>query len=143
MDLSKLRDWMHSQGWEGSEEKTMKPESIMIIENNPDFRNTLRLAFEKRGYITWTCPEPAIADSIVSLFQPQIVILDIDAVPEDATSLLDSWREEAPHTRVVVQSRYADADSMRSAMEHGASAYLVKPFSLEPLFQLLEKAGTR
>jgi len=53
--------------------------------------------------------------------------------------LLDIWRDIAPHTRVIVESTTADANRMREAMDHGAHAFLTKPYSLPPLFDLLEK----
>lgn len=102
-------------------------------------RNTLRHAFEDRGYLTWTCPAPEIALSIFSAVHPNVVLLDIDFVGEKALDLLDIWRDEAPQTRVIVESAVADTTRMREAMDHGAAAYLVKPLSLAPLFDLLEQ----
>jgi DNA-binding NtrC family response regulator len=113
--------------------------SIMIVENNADLRNTLRHAFEDRGYTTWTCPAPEIAVSIFRAVQPSIVIVDLDFEGFDVLPLIDAWREIAPHTRVIVESTTADADRMREALAHGAQAYLTKPYSLAPLFELLEK----
>jgi len=50
----------------------------MIVETNTDLRNTLRHAFEDRGYMTWTCPAPELAISIFTVVQPSIVIVDLD-----------------------------------------------------------------
>jgi DNA-binding NtrC family response regulator len=119
----------------------MKPASIMIVENNTSLRNILRHAFECRGYITWTCPAPEIAISIFSAIQPSIVILDLDFEGFDSLQLLDAWREMAPETRVIVESACADDARMQEAIEHGAHACLAKPFSLPPLFELLEKGS--
>lgn len=117
----------------------MKPLSIMIVENNTDLRNTLRHAFEDRGYLTWTCPAPEIAVSIFAAIQPSVVILDLDFEGPNPLRLIDAWRELSPNTRVIVESTATDAVRMREAMDRGAYAFLVKPYSLEPLFDLLEK----
>jgi DNA-binding NtrC family response regulator len=117
----------------------MKVASIMILENNTDLRNTLRHAFEDRGYLTWTCPAPEIAISIFRAVLPSIVIVDLDFKETDVLRLIDVWRVLAPHTRVIVESTTADADRMREALAHGAQAFLTKPYSLSPLFDLLEK----
>jgi DNA-binding NtrC family response regulator len=117
----------------------MRNTSIMIVENNTDLRNTLRHAFEDRGYITWTCPIPEIAVSIFQAVLPSIVILDLDFEETNTLQLIDRWRQLAPQTRVIVESRTADTSRIRDAMAHGAHAFLTKPYALSPLFDLLEK----
>jgi DNA-binding NtrC family response regulator len=110
----------------------------MIVENNSDLRNTLRNAFEGRGYLTWTCRAPEIAVSIFETIQPSVVILDLDFEEGHILDLLDIWRERSPQTRVIVESASSDAERMQEAMKHGAHAFLTKPFALAPLFHLLE-----
>ena len=117
----------------------MRAASIMIVETNTDLRNTLRHAFEDRGYMTWTCPAPELAISIFTVVQPSIVIVDLDFQGINVLHLLDIWRDIAPHTRVIVESTTADANRMREAMDHVAHAFLTKPYYLPPLFDLLEK----
>jgi two-component system, chemotaxis family, chemotaxis protein CheY len=117
----------------------MQPVSIMIVENNTDLRNTLRHAFEDRGYLTWTCHAPEIAVSIFAAIHPSVVLLDLDFEGARPMELLDAWKEMSPHTRVIVESTTADAHRMREAIDHGARAFLIKPYTLAPLFDLLEQ----
>jgi len=117
----------------------MKTVSIMIVENNTDLRNTLRHAFEDRGYLTWTCPGPEIALSIFDAVHPNVVLLDLDFEGTDPMALLDIWKDLSPKTLVIVESKTADARRMRDAIDHGAQAFLIKPYSLTPLFDMLEK----
>jgi DNA-binding NtrC family response regulator len=117
----------------------MNSVSIMIVENNNDLRATLRHAFEDRGYLTWTCPTPEIAISIFAAIRPNVVLLDLDLEWADPIHLIDLWKEMSPHTRIIVESSDAEAQRMRDAVQHGAQAFLVKPYSMPPLFDLLEK----
>ena len=117
----------------------MKPASIMIVETNSDLRNTLRHAFEDRGYLTWTCPAPEIAISIFAAVHPSVVLLDLDFEGANPLQMIDTWKQMAPNTRVIVESTTADAQRMREAIDHGAQAFLIKPYSLAPLFDLLEE----
>jgi len=110
----------------------------MIVENNADLRNVLQHAFECRGYITWTCRAPEIAMSLFETIQPNVVILDLDFEGARTLELLDTWHEHSPQTRVIVESATSDAERVREAMNHGAHAFLTKPYSLAPLFHLLE-----
>ena len=111
----------------------------MIVEKNSDLRDTLRHAFEDRGYITWSCPVPELAISIFTAVLPEIVIVDLDFEGINVLRLIDVWREIEPQTRIIVESTNADANRIREAMAHGAQAFLTKPYSLAPLFDLLEK----
>src|SRR5258708_26467952 len=112
----------------------MRPATIMIVENNADLRDTLRHAFEDRGYKTWTCPAPEIAVSIFSAIRPSVVILDLDFEGFNSLPLIDALRELSPDTRVIVESKFADDKRMRDAIDHGALACLAKPYALPPLF---------
>jgi DNA-binding NtrC family response regulator len=116
----------------------VKSVSIMIVEDNSDLRNTLRHAFEDRGYLTWSCPTPEIAVSIFETVQPSIVILDLDFEGSQLFDLLDSWRKLSPTTRVIVESATADAERIQEAINHGAHAFFSKPYSLVPLLHFLE-----
>jgi len=117
----------------------MKTASVMIVEKSTDLRNTLRHAFEDRGYLTWTCPALEIAVSIFAAVQPHVVLLDLDFEGPNSMHLIEIWKKTAPNTRIIVESTMADAGRMQEAMRHGAHAFLVKPYQLAPLFNLLEE----
>jgi len=117
----------------------MRHNTIIIVEGDAEMRSRLMHAFEDRGYITWTCPGPEVALSIFSTAHPNVVLLDLDEEESIALGLLDTWKKTCPETRVVVESSFADAERMREAMNLGAYAFLIKPYSLPPLFELLER----
>jgi DNA-binding NtrC family response regulator len=111
---------------------------VMIVENSSDLRSTLQSAFERRGYLTWTCRTPELAMSLFDTIHPSIVILDLDFEGGHILDLLDIWLDRSPQTRFIVESTNSDAECAEEVMKHGAHAFLVKPFSLAPLFHLLE-----
>jgi len=116
----------------------MKPVSVMIVENNTDLRNTLRRAFEDHDYPTWTCQEPETAVSVFAAIHPSVVLLDLDIEWANPLELIDAWKDISPETRVIVESVTADAVRMQEAIDHGAQVFLIKPYSLTHLFELLE-----
>ena len=89
--------------------------------------------------MTWTCPALEIAVSIFAAIHPNVVILDLDYEGADPLTLIATWKEMSPQTFVIVESQTADAEKMREAIERGAQAFLIKPYSLSPLFEMLEK----
>jgi len=118
----------------------MESVSIIIVENSTELRNTLRNAFEKRGYIALNCRNPEMVVPLLETFHPHIMIVDLD-IPDfegDIFELMTVWHQISPHTRLIVESASADPERLRQAVIHGAEACLTKPYSLPPLFRLLE-----
>jgi DNA-binding NtrC family response regulator len=111
----------------------------MIVETNREMRNLLRHAFEHRGYLTWTCPSLEIAACVYEAIHPDVVLLDLDFEGLDCVTFLEMWHRESPKTKIIVESASNNKDRIDLAMEHGAHAFLQKPYSLPPLFELLEK----
>ena len=110
----------------------------MIVEMDAQMRNYFRHAFIARGYKTWTCPWPEIANSIFTAVHPELILLDWDGRDARALELLDTWKKTDPETRVIIESDTADAPRMEMAMDHGADAFVVKSLSLVTLFHLIE-----
>ena len=119
--------------------KPCKAGSIMIVDSSPDYSNTLRHAFEDRGYLTWTCPGPDIASCILLAIHPTAVVLDLDLEGVNPFDIMDAWRALSPSTRIVVEMRVPDAQRLQTAMDHGADTYFVKTSPMTPLFQFLEE----
>lgn len=118
----------------------MKPTtSVVIVECNADLCNILRHAFVDRGYVTWTFPSPEIAVSIFSTIQPAVIVLDLDVAGSQAIKLIEFCRKQCPRAAIIVESGTADAERMREVLKHGAQAFLVKPYALAPLFEILDK----
>ena len=117
----------------------MKPTSVMIVEYNTDLRNTLMHAFEDRGYITWTFPSADIAVSIFATIQPLVIVLDLDVVGSQAVEMIEACKEQCPYASLIVESSTADSARIQEAIEHGAEAFLSKPYAMEPLFEIIDK----
>lgn len=112
--------------------------SILILENNLEMRTILQHTFESRGYMTWTCPMVELAPSIFEAAQPSVVILDLDIESLDCIHLIDEWHARSPQAKIVVESGDGNMDRIKLALDHGAHAFLAKPYSLAPLFELIE-----
>lgn len=111
----------------------------MIVEDNPVTCQTLTQAFQHHGYQTWTCPAPDAADRLFWTVQPNVVFLDIDFSRDKALQLIDEWHIKAPKTRLIVYSSQLDVVCMRDVFRLGATAFVLAPIAVGPLFDLLEK----
>ncbi|CEP66757.1 Signal transduction response regulator, receiver domain [Moorella glycerini] len=113
----------------------------MVIDDEPDFlRNICRIL--KR----WHYECIPVADSLrvgeyIRAEQPDIVITDLKMPQQDGFQVLQTvqaWNKETP---VIVLTAYGSISSAVKAMKAGAYDYLTKPFNLDELRLVLERAA--
>jgi DNA-binding NarL/FixJ family response regulator len=66
------------------------------------------------------------AVEIVSDLRPDVVLLDLSMPKLDGLEVIDSLRERAPASRIIVLSGFAAARMERLVIERGAARYLEK-----------------
>jgi two-component system CitB family response regulator len=80
----------------------------------------------------------AEAMAAVDRHQPDLLLLDLYLPDEHGLDLAARLRQEDhPPVDVIVITAAKDADSVRAAMQNGAMAYLLKPFSFPALREKL------
>jgi len=67
----------------------------------------------------------------------RVVISDIRMAPPDGIAVLRYVREHAPDTDVVMMTAYSSVQSAREAFKLGATDYVIKPFDLEEMRQVI------
>ncbi|MEO8079357.1 MAG: ATP-binding protein [Caldimonas sp.] len=116
---------------------------VLIIEDNADARESLRLQMEMWGNEVTTAASAAEALDKATAARPQIVLCDIGLPGVDGYRLVGSLRrtlEGSPVTYVAVTG-YAGGEDQRRALEAGFDAFLVKPLRPESLARLLRSCA--
>ncbi len=80
------------------------------------------------------------ARSFVRTHAPDVVLMDLK-MPAGGLSLLEEIRTARPRAAVVVMTAFATVTSAVEAMRIGATDYLTKPFAMDELVGVLERAG--
>jgi DNA-binding NarL/FixJ family response regulator len=62
----------------------------------------------------------------VKRHRPDVVVLDLEMGPMGGLQCLESLRTEHPDVRVLVLTAYSDGETMRAALEGGASGFALK-----------------
>ena len=62
----------------------------------------------------------------VERIRPDVVVLDLEMGPMGGLQCLESLRTRHPAVRVLVLTAYSDGESMRAALEGGASGFALK-----------------
>ncbi len=72
--------------------------------------------------------------------QPDVIISDIRMPGTDGLALLQRLHEEYPELPVIITTAHSDLDSAVASYEHGAFEYLPKPFDLDEVVTIIERA---
>jgi DNA-binding NarL/FixJ family response regulator len=118
----------------------MKQPRVVIADGHPPTRTGVRLALENDGFIVCTEEETgpgAVAAALREL--PDMCLLDVD-VPGGAIEAAATIRSRLPQTQVVMLSAAATDAELFSALEAGASGYLLKEMSPAQLGRTLRAA---
>jgi two-component system chemotaxis response regulator CheY len=116
--------------------------TVMIVDDAVFMRNILRAIIKDRGY-TVVVEAASGIEAMKSLhdLKPDIVILDIILPDVNGLDLLDSILKVCPQARVVVCSSIGQESIINKALDHGAKAFIQKPFTPEKVLDALESLG--
>jgi CheY-like chemotaxis protein len=115
--------------------------SILIVEDEPDVRETLAAVFEEEGYHVACAPHGAEALSCLHRCPlPGIILLDLQM------PVMDGWefsRRQRQHPAVatipliILTGAYED---MRRPAPAGAVGYFMKPYNIDALINVVARA---
>lgn len=117
---------------------------LLICDDHPPIRTALRLlAREAAG--TSDVTETANARELVEVLRSRkdfdLLALDLQLPGQSGLEILGDVKQLRPDLTVMVLSADESADSVRSALQAGASSYLFKSASETVLFQALKDAA--
>ncbi len=120
---------------------------ILVVDDDPAIRSSLTEALEEQGYWVASCGDGEQA--MDWLFdqshgaEVDVVITDLQMQPMDGAALLQAIRQRLPELPVIMMSAHADTASVVSAMRHGVTHVLDKPFRLKQLLACLARIDAR
>ena len=102
---------------------------VLIIEDNADARESLRLLIEMAGNQVMTAANATEGLRIAAAFVPDLVVCDIGLPDVDGFELVQSLRDSlaGQATRFVALTGYGRVEDRDRALDSGFDAFLVKP----------------
>lgn len=113
---------------------------LLIVEDHPAMRNSLRMFFTVHGveHIGCTCnAEEALA--AIEAGQVDVVLLDIDRPSRSALEDLQQLKEASENIPIVVLSYDATPGALSLCFHCGAAGYIKKSDCLAQLMQAMER----
>ena len=93
----------------------------------------------KNGCIVQTFVDPQFAQSAMRLYEPDVVITDIEMPGISGLELIELVRLVRPGTPVVVMTAHASADYAIEALRNNADEFLTKPIASADLIAIVTR----
>lgn len=114
--------------------------NIWIVDDDKSIRWVLEKAFTKNGLTPRSFEDPTQILAELDNDQPDVIISDIRMQKMDGISLLEKLKQQVPDIPVIIMTAYSDLDRAVSAFREGAFEYLSKPFDVEEIVGLVNRA---
>lgn len=116
------------------------PQTVMIVDDALFIRTVLRNMLEDCGYHTIAEAGTALeAQRYLHTISPDLIFLDIILPDANGIEILDDIRCSLPATKVIICSSISQEQTIQKALQHGAAAYLQKPFTKEAVAAVLRQ----
>ncbi|GAB6039993.1 sigma-54-dependent transcriptional regulator [Endothiovibrio diazotrophicus] len=117
----------------------MNSGAVLIVEDDPSLSEALCDTVELAGFPVLSATDGAKALEVLEREAVAMVVSDVRMRPMDGHTLLKRIRAVRPELPVVLMTAYGTIDRAVSAMQEGATDYLVKPFEAEVLVEMVER----
>jgi two-component system, NtrC family, response regulator AlgB len=121
--------------------KQGEPLHLLIVDDEPSLRRTLRTALESMGH---RVHEAANGEQSLAALRQQsfdLAFVDIKLGHEKGLDLLPAMLQIAPGMHVVIVTAYASVATAVDALRGGAFDYLPKPFTTDQIRLVLERSS--
>jgi signal transduction histidine kinase/class 3 adenylate cyclase len=104
---------------------------ILIVDDNPDLRHYLSSILRGQGYQIQTARNGEEGLKKAQAFRPYLILTDLMMPKVSGVEMIKQLRQDhaLKGTPIVLLTAKADEETRLDGMEHGADAYLSKPFN--------------
>jgi two-component system response regulator RegA len=113
--------------------------SLLIVDDDEDFRQVLSAAFRSRGYAVSTAPDVDSALALAEENSPEYAVVDLKMPGESGLVLVKRLKELDAATRIIMLTGYASIATAIEAVKLGATHYLAKPANADDIIMAFGK----
>ncbi|MEZ0231386.1 MAG: sigma-54-dependent transcriptional regulator [Methylophilaceae bacterium] len=117
-----------------------KLQRVLALDDEPNMRRLLEISLRQAGYQPVLAQNGREALDILRQGGADLVVSDLHMPVMDGLKLLETMRNEAIETPVIIVTAQGEIASAIAAMKLGASDYILRPFDLETLEIAITKA---
>ena len=114
---------------------------LLIVDDEKNIRRSLETFFQSCGHQVQTAADARAAlDLLAASDGVDLVLTDFRMAEMNGLELLKEIKRSFPEASVVLMTAYATVENAVAAMKGGASDYLSKPFSLQEVEHVVNRA---
>ncbi len=121
----------------------MKLPRVLILDDESTLRTALFRLLDRKGFQVITAQRIDEARTFLNPEKPfDLAIIDMNLPDGNGLEFMTEFKKIYPQTQVIVLTGFATIDSAVEATQKGAYHFLTKPFNVEELMSLVDKALT-
>ncbi|HEB89485.1 MAG TPA: sigma-54-dependent Fis family transcriptional regulator [Deltaproteobacteria bacterium] len=113
---------------------------ILVVDDEQSMQEFLEIFLRREGYDVVTAGDVDTAVAHLESDEIDLVITDMQMPEKTGLDLLAEARDVSPETIVIVVTAFGTTDTAIAAMKDGAYDYLTKPFKVDELRIVIDKA---
>jgi two-component system response regulator PilR (NtrC family) len=113
---------------------------ILVVDDEQSMREFLEIFFRREGFGVVTTGDVDTALVAIESDDFDVVISDVKMPGRTGLDLLQVVKEVSPETVVIMITAFATTETAIAAMKQGAYDYVTKPFKVDELRLVVEKA---
>ena len=117
----------------------MITDSIMVIDDDQDLRDSVVEILENYSYAVIACENAEAALHILADTVPRLVLVDNMMPGMGGMALIPLLKKDYPATKIIMITAFSTVDNAVAAMKSGADDYLAKPFRRDDLLMAVRK----
>ncbi len=115
---------------------------LLIVDDEPNIRRILQVAFEKEGYVVTTAEDAHQAAKAIETVGTDCVLTDVTMPGKTGYQLLREIKDSHANIPVIVMTAFGTIPQAIQAIRDGAHEFVTKPFDLDSLKKIVASALT-
>jgi DNA-binding NtrC family response regulator len=120
--------------------KQAQRKNILVVDDDSSITEALNLILTEAGYKVLTAQNVAESTAILSQTPLDLVITDLCLPDGTGIDVITRVKSETPETQVILMTAHGSLDVTIEAIKRGAYYYLEKPYALDRLYTLVNRA---
>jgi len=114
-------------------------ERIVIVDDDLSLCHFLKKPLSLKGYEVIACHTGSEATEIINKQEANLILLDNKLPDRTGLDLLKEMKQNHPKMPIIIMTAFGTTDTAIEAMKFGAFDYILKPFELEEISDLVAK----
>jgi len=114
--------------------------TLLVVDDEPRIRRVLQLALSDLGYRVLLAEDADAAQRQLAAGDVDLALVDLQLPGRSGLDLLAELRTGRPELPVILMTAFGTVESAVQAMKLGAFDYVLKPFSVDEIHTLTQRA---